>query len=116
MEWRAKFYDILNTDILVLPSYNENFANIILETLYAGRPVILTKYVGLHDYVSANNMGWVIDTNPNEIAECVKNYTSNKEEWQEKSVKMHNQILADFNQRMLAEKYINLYKEKLNLN
>ena len=116
VEWRAKFDDILNADLLVLPSYNENFANIILETLYAGRPVILTKYVGLHDYVSANNMGWVIDTNPEEIATAVKEYASNKTLWQDKSVKMHQQILKDFNQRALAEKYINQYKEKLNLN
>ena len=116
VEWRAKFDDILNADLLVLPSYNENFANIILETLYAGRPVILTKYVGLHDYVSANNMGWVIDTNPEEIATAVKEYDSNKTLWQDKSVKMHQQILKDFNQKALAEKYINQYKEKLNLN
>ena len=116
VEWRAKFDDILNADLLILPSYNENFANIILETLYAGRPVILTKYVGLHDYVSANNMGWVIDTNPEDIATAVKEYVANKTLWQEKSVKMHEQILADFNQQILAEKYINQYKEKLNLN
>ena len=116
VEWRAKFDDIMNADLLVLPSYNENFANIILETLYAGRPVILTKYVGLHDYVSANNMGWVIDTNPEEIATAVKEYASNKTLWQDKSVKMHQQILKDFNQKALAEKYINQYKEKLNLN
>ena len=115
VEWRAKFDDILNTDILVLPSYNENFANIILETLYAGRPVILTKYVGLHDYVSANNMGWVIDTNPEEIALAVKDYAANKSLWQEKSLNMHHQILADFNQKILAEKYISQYTEKLNL-
>ena len=116
VEWRAKFDDILNADLLVLPSYNENFANIILETLYAGRPVILTKYVGLHDYVGANNMGWVIDTNPEEIASAVKDYVADKNVWQEKSLQMHQQILADFNQTMLAEKYISQYTKKLNLN
>lgn len=116
VEWKAKFDDILNTDILVLPSYNENFANIILETLYAGRPVILTKYVGLSDYVSNNNMGWVIDTNPEDIVAAVKEYATDKQRWQDKSLQMHNQILADFNQTILAEKYISYYKETLNLN
>jgi len=116
IEWKAKFDDILNADILVLPSYNENFANIILETLYAGRPVILTKYVGLSDYVSTHNMGWVIDTNPEEIVTAVKAYKSNESDWQSKSLQMHNQILADFNQTILAEKYISFYIETLNLN
>ena len=116
VEWKAKFDDILDTDILVLPSYNENFANIILETLYAGRPVILTKYVGLSDYVSSHNMGWVIDTKPEDIVDAVKDYVTNKLDWQSKSLQMHHQILADFNQTVLAEKYISYYKETLNLN
>ena len=58
----------------------------------------------------------MIDTNPEEIATAVKEYASNKTLWQDKSVKMHQQILKDFNQKALAEKYINQYKEKLNLN
>ena len=116
VEWKAKFDDILNADILVLPSYNENFANIILETLYAGRPVILTKYVGLSDYVSSQNMGWVIDTSPEDIVDAVKKYMTDKLDWQSKSFQMHHQILADYNQTVLAEKYISYYKETLNLN
>ena len=72
--------------------------------------------MGLHDYVSANNMGWVIDTKPEDIVSSVIDYASNKPLWQSKSVQMHQQILADFNQKVLAEKYINQYKEKLNLN
>ena len=116
VEWKAKFDDILNSDILLLPSYNENFANIILETLYAGRPVILTKYVGLCDYVCANKMGWVIDTNPQDIVVAVKEYEANKLKWQAKSIDMHNQVLTDFNQTILAKKYISHYKENLNIN
>ena len=116
VEWNAKFDDILAADILVLPSYNENFANIILETLYAGRPVIVSKYVGLCDYVSTHNMGWVIDTNPNEIVVSVKEYIANKEEWQSKALQMHNQIKKDFNSEKLAESYINQYKQSLNIN
>jgi glycosyltransferase involved in cell wall biosynthesis len=116
VEWKAKFDDILKSDILVLPSYNENFANIILETLYAGRPVILTKYVGLSDYVDTQKMGWVIDTNPQDIVEAVKEYSIDKPSWHSKSLQMHNQILTDFNQTILAAKYISYYKETLNLN
>ncbi len=115
VEWNAKFDDILATDILVLPSYNENFANIILETLYAGRPVIVSKYVGLCDYVSTHNMGWVINTNPDKIVVSVKDYIFNKEEWQSKALQMHNQIKRDFNSEKLAESYINQYKQSLNL-
>ena len=111
VEWRAKFEDILATDILILPSYNENFANIILETLYAGRPVILTKYVGLSDYVEDNNMGWVIDTKPDDIVTAVKYYLKEKHIWKQKALWMNQQIEKDFNQQYLAEQYITCYRE-----
>jgi len=110
VEWRAKFDDILHTEVLVLPSYNENFANIILETLYSGRPVILTKYVGLSDYVAENNMGWVIDTKPEDIVDAVKNYSEEKQVWKEKALSMHHQVEKDFNQKFLAEQYVMNYK------
>ncbi len=110
VEWRAKFDDILYSEVLVLPSYNENFANIILETLYSGRPVILTKYVGLSDYVAEHNMGWVIDTKPEDIVIAVKNYMEGKFNWKEKALMMHQQIEHDFNQKFLAEQYVMNYK------
>ncbi len=115
VEWNEKFNDILNANILVLPSYNENFANIVLETLYAGRPVIVTKYVGLSDYVSTHNMGWVIDTNPDDIVSSVKEYITQKIFWQSKSIEMHNQIKQDYNSEELAKKYIEAYKLYLNI-
>jgi glycosyltransferase involved in cell wall biosynthesis len=115
VEWNEKFNDILNTNILVLPSYNENFANIVLETLYAGRPVIVTKYVGLSDYVSTHKMGWVIDTNPADIVASVKEYISQKSFWQSKALEMHNQIKKDYNAEELAKKYIEAYKLHLNI-
>lgn len=115
VEWNEKFNDILNANILVLPSYNENFANIILETLYAGRPVIVTKYVGLSDYVSNHDMGWVIDINPEEIVSSVKEYINQKSFWQSKSLEMHNQIKKDYNSEELAKKYIEAYKLHLNI-
>lgn len=115
VEWNEKFNDILNTNVLVLPSYNENFANIVLETLYAGRPVIVTKYVGLSDYVSNHKMGWVIDTNSDDIVSSVKEYISQKSFWQSKALEMHNQIKKDYNSEELAKQYIEAYKLHLNI-
>ncbi|MFP5040683.1 glycosyltransferase [Parasediminibacterium sp. JCM 36343] len=110
VEWRAKFDDILACDVLVLPSYNENFANIVLETLYAGRPVIVSKHVGLSDYVEAQKMGWVIEADTGSIVNAVKQFSEQKQYWQSKSLQMHNQIQADFAITKLAEAYIDNYK------
>lgn len=113
VDWTEKFNDILSSNILILPSYNENFANIILETLYAGRPVILTKYVGLSDYVKANEMGWVIDTNSNDIVKSVNDYILNKGIWKNKALSMNAQIRKDFDSKYLGEEYIKAYRNLL---
>lgn len=45
--------------VLVLPSYSENFGNVVLEAWAQGRPVIVSPEVGLADTVQACGGGWV---------------------------------------------------------
>lgn len=54
-----KFQFLANTDLFVLTSYNENFANVIIESLAVGTPVLVSHKVGLYDFVEAKEMGWV---------------------------------------------------------
>lgn len=62
--WKGKeekFYELMNFDLFVLSSFNENFANVVIEALYMGTPVCISKQVGLSDFVEQNNLGWVTD-------------------------------------------------------
>ncbi|WP_168199341.1 glycosyltransferase [Pedobacter aquae] len=53
-------FDLLAAhDLFVLPSYDENFANVVIESLYSGTPVLITENVGLSDYVKEKDLGWV---------------------------------------------------------
>src|SRR5690606_32929737 len=54
-----KFEVIRQHDLLVLPSHDENFANVVVESLSVGTPVLISKQVGLADYVQSLNLGWV---------------------------------------------------------
>jgi glycosyltransferase involved in cell wall biosynthesis len=59
---KTKFTVYAEHDLLVLPSHNENFGNVVIESLSAGTPVLVSKHVGLADYVVKNNLGWVCHT------------------------------------------------------
>ena len=52
----------------MLPSYSENFGNVVLEAMAAGCPVVVTPEVGVADMVAASGVGLVTTGEPAAIA------------------------------------------------
>lgn len=104
-----KFELIAQHDLLVLTSYNENFANVVIESLAMGTPVLVSQEVGLADYVLEHNLGWVTELKHLEIAEAITN--SFKKVDDRKTIRANTPtiIRQDFSPSALATRYINLY-------
>jgi len=59
---------LASAQVLVLPSYSENFGNVILEAMAAGCPVVVTPEVGLAGVVRDSGAGLVIPGDPESLA------------------------------------------------
>ncbi|MFD2582258.1 XrtY-associated glycosyltransferase XYAG1 [Pedobacter vanadiisoli] len=104
-------YSLMAThDLLVLTSYNENFANVVVESLSVGTPVLISEQVGLSDYVKDRALGWVTAVDTTAIK---KNITAAHQD-PEKRQNIRNiaplTIRKDFSDGTLAKEYLEFYK------
>ena len=74
-----KFKALMEADLFVLTSYNENFANVVIEALHAGTPVLLSEGVGLRKFVEENDLGWITKPEPAAIKKNLENAIADAE-------------------------------------
>lgn len=109
-------FDLLRThDLFVLPSHDENFGNVVIESLSMGTAVLISKNVGLEDYVSKNNLGWLCETSPASVADAINTIgTQCEEDLKRISREAPTVIYHDFDGNNLIKDYIAMYKEVIN--
>ena len=107
-----KFEILFAHDLFVLPSYDENFGNAVIESLSVGTAVLISEDVGLEDYVNVNNLGWICHTNPASVAWHINNIAINQPESIDRIREFAPGIIADdFEEEHLVKKYADLYQQ-----
>jgi glycosyltransferase involved in cell wall biosynthesis len=105
-----------SNDLLVLPSFNENFANVVIESLLYGTPVLITENVGLADYVTSADLGWVCEANEVSIFNYLQQINKEKDRIAEKSERAPRIVKEDFDKGKLISKYSEMYGKVLQSN
>ncbi|QXU42324.1 XrtY-associated glycosyltransferase XYAG1 [Pedobacter sp. D749] len=108
-----KFNLMAEHDLTALTSYNENFANVIVESLGVGTPVLISKFVGLADYVADKNLGWITGLDIEEIKTGIIQAYQDVEK--RKKIREIARLLIneDFNDNTLVEQYMEYYQKIL---
>lgn len=106
---KQKFEVLNNHDLLILPSYDENFGNVVIESLSVGTAVLISDRVGLADYVTANNLGWLCHMEAASVAAGINQVTFDQlTTIKEKAPAI---IAHDFKESILVKEYVNMYQQ-----
>lgn len=107
----GKFELLQQHDLLILPSHDENFGNVVIESLSVGTPVLISKNVGLADYVKMRNLGWICEADKEEISTNINHLFGEDAKRSEIRRTAPNIIRQDFDEVTLTEKYITMYQQ-----
>jgi glycosyltransferase involved in cell wall biosynthesis len=108
-------FDLLQQhDLMILPSHDENFGNVVIESLSVGTAVLISKNVGLADYVAENNLGWICELEERNISRYINNMLREGDKLSAIRDYAPALIRSDFNEDILTKKYIDMYHQIIN--
>lgn len=110
---KEKFELIAQHELLVLPSYDENFGNVVIESLSVGTAVLISSKVGLAKYVQENQLGWICDTTVLSIIECLNQIYSTPGQLHAIREIAPKIIANDFDEEKLIKQYIQMYQQAI---
>lgn len=109
-----KYLALQSADLFVLTSRNENFANVVLEALAVGTPVLLSTNVGMAEYVLEKDLGWVCPLDVQQISKKLEQIYREKNRLNSLGQKAVDLIRVDFAADIIAKQYIRNYEAFLN--
>ncbi len=95
---------------LVLPSYREGLSRVITEAMAMGKPVVTTRVPGCEDAVEDGVNGYLAEARDAEsLAEAMyRMYLLSKEERREMGMRNREKVLAQFDEKIISERYLQL--------
>ncbi len=104
------------SDVFVLPSYSENFGMAVVEAMYFGLPVIVTKYVGVAPWIEKSKAGFVVSKDPESIAQAVFKILENKVSQKQMGENGKLVVRQNFIISKIVNQWVEIYKELISKN
>jgi glycosyltransferase involved in cell wall biosynthesis len=98
------------SDISVLPSHEEGFSNVILESMAAGLPVVATRVGGNPEAIMDGETGWLVEPgNPAELANKIIDLLKDPEKAAKWGAAGRQRVIQNFSYEKMVSEYIKLY-------
>ena len=117
IEWlgwkdRSEKFDVLmQADLFALTSYNENFANVVVESLHVGTPVLLSAEVGLSQFVLKQGLGWISGLGVHDIKKNIEAAVHNINQRKKIIQSAPSVIKKHFSEETLVPQYLKHYHQ-----
>ena len=97
--------------MLILPSYSENFGNVVAEAMAMRCPVVVTREVGIADLVQASGAGIVTEGDSMAIAQAVNRLAANHDERRDMGLRGRAAVEATLSWDAVAQRMEAVYEE-----
>ncbi|MFC1680381.1 glycosyltransferase [Pseudomonadota bacterium] len=101
--------------VVVLPSYQENFGNVVLEAMATSKPVLVTAEVGAASIVEEARAGIVTEGEPTDIAAAIDKLVSNPGLCRDMGARGCITVNQRYSWRYIAEHMLGQYQKIINL-
>ncbi len=98
--------------VFILPSYNENFANVVAEAWSMAKPAIVSKGVGLQEFLDKYDAGWSCDPTIESVARAIRMAWQERWKWAAKGEAALQLVRQQLNGPQLVQAYMAMYEQK----
>ena len=102
-----------NAFLLVLPSYSENFGNVVLEAMAVGCPVAVTPEVGVADLVQTSGAGFVVNGTPEILGKGLQHMASDPQELKKMGDKGRRAVEEHFTWSSVGMQSVEMYEDTI---
>ena len=104
---------VAESHVLILPSYHEGMANVILEAHALGRPVLTTNVAGCIDAIEDGKTGisFVPESSDAIIDVCNRFASLSWDEWKQMGVEGRKFVEENFDRRIVVDEYMKAIRE-----
>ena len=109
LQGRDRIAAYVDSTVFVLPSYSENFANTVIESLAAGTPVIVSDQVNLHNEIASAKVGSVVPTNQGALSAEIRSWLKGDRR-RELAVANARNFLKAYDLEVIATRWMERYR------
>jgi glycosyltransferase involved in cell wall biosynthesis len=109
LQGRERIEALVDADLFVLPSYQENFGIVVVEALAAGCPVVISDQVNIHPAVRAAGVGGVVPMQVEPLAGELARWLRDKSLRSQASSRAGRFVREHYDWNLIARRWIDHY-------